>query len=715
MKTVRLSLYLLLLAFLCLAFQTHALAQQTPAPSAPAPAEQTKPPASPIPMPPLATQLGQTLQTLVAPAGPAGENEDLSGQITDTFATGLLNAVAKTVEKAKQAAAPLSSYANAWPEFKDWVGRQNDPNRMAIWNAIGHDLLIIVVTPLLIGLATLLFLIPLRMKLKRNKPHTMAGRIGLLIGLFFLRIVPIFIFLGASLLLLEQNEARRLPRFVILNVIYAVSLGYIIQQILRGIFAPTAPHLRAFTLPNRQAVAAYRWLSAFSFTIVYSYFLIDVATALRMPSSSIAIFQNFFALVLTVMAIVVIFRSRAKVADILRGEPEKADALKLGSALRKRLAQHWHKLATGYLIVFFIITLLRVDNGLALMLRGTIFSVILLFAARFSFVAIEKWKTPNINSPAPAHREILAFVFRPILWVAAALGIAEVWGFSVSDFMVTPAGKRIIGALLSITVTLLVLTILYEAISAWIERHLNRTDATSKQPIASARARTMLPMLRNSIFILFSAIAVLTSLSALGFNIGPLLAGAGVLGVAIGFGSQTLVKDFLTGLFIVAENTIAVGDVVRIDGFSGVVEALSIRTIRLRDGDGALHILPFGQVARITNMTRDFAYAQVDIGVAYNTDLEHATEVMRKAGVLLQEDPLFKWVVLEPLEVMGVEALGDFSIILRARIRTRPGKQWDVRRLLLLKIKQLFDEEHIEIPYPTATRIIHMDKPQQGA
>jgi small conductance mechanosensitive channel len=138
-----------------------------------------------------------------------------------------------------------------------------------------------------------------------------------------------------------------------------------------------------------------------------------------------------------------------------------------------------------------------------------------------------------------------------------------------------------------------------------------------------------------------------------------------------------------------------------------VVETLSIRTIRLRDGDGSLHIIPFSEVTQITNMTRGFAYALVDIGVSYDSDVERVMAVMREVGASLQEDPLFKRVITEPIEVKGIEKFGDSSITIRARIRTRPGKQWDVKRLLLLRIKQRFDKEGIEMPYPT---VMHLTK-----
>src|SRR5262249_2208059 len=152
------------------------------------------------------------------------------------------------------------------------------------------------------------------------------------------------------------------------------------------------------------------------------------------------------------------------------------------------------------------------------------------------------------------------------------------------------------------------------------------------------RVRTLLPMLRNAAFIIFSIIAAMVILSEGGVNIGPLLAGAGVIGVAVGFGSQTLVKGFLTGPFLVIENTIAIGDVVKIADHSGTVEAMTIRTLRLRDGDGAVHILPFSEVSKIINMTKDFAYALITVGVSYSSDLRRVMEVIKAVGEELRQD-----------------------------------------------------------------------------
>jgi small conductance mechanosensitive channel len=166
----------------------------------------------------------------------------------------------------------------------------------------------------------------------------------------------------------------------------------------------------------------------------------------------------------------------------------------------------------------------------------------------------------------------------------------------------------------------------------------------------------------------------------------------------------------LTGLFIVLENTIAIGDVVQVGTHAGVVEAMSIRTLRLRDQDGALHILPYSEVTQIINMTKDFAYAVIDMSVAYASDLEHVMNVIRSVGEEMQKDPIFKRVILEPIEILGVEKLGDSAITIRSRIKTRAGKHWDIKRMMLLRLKNRFDSENIEIPFPTVMHLQKFDK-----
>lgn len=717
-KIVRFStLFMLATFFLAFASPLQAASAQTSV------AEKTET-AAPAPnagtgaLKPLTSQLGQTLQSLVGPPAPdqaAGSEtpEVTSPPVLDTFVTDAFNGLIKEVESLRTNNATLKAMASGIGDLQGWIDlQQKDKRREAMWASIGDDLLVIVLPSLLIGIASFLFLFPLRRSLKKDKERPFVGHLIVVSVSILLRLMPAVIFLGVSLFLLEQNEANRLPRFVILNVAYALSLGYMIQQTLRGVFSPSTPHLRLIPTSTSHALSIYRWLSSFCFVIVYAYFLIDVTKALRVPESIATLLQSFFAFVLAGMALVAIRQSREFVATILRGKTDESSASGFTSSLRFWLSKRWHQFATAYVILGLAVVLVDTERSIALMLQGTILSVFILIAARLGFVAVETWKRAGEDASAPLrHRPFLAFLLRLALWGAAGFGLAATWGMDVQGFLATPSGQRFWGSVISIALPLLVLTLLYEALHKAIDRHLNKVDPETKKQIASGRARTLLPMVRTSMFILFSAIALLMSLSAIGVNIAPLLAGAGVLGVAIGFGSQTLVKDFLTGLFIVAEDTIAVGDVVRIDTFKGQVETLSIRTIRLRDLDGSLHILPFSEVTKITNMTKDFAYAVVDVGVAYSSNLRRVMEILREIGTSLQEDPIFKRVILEPVEIMGVEAFEASSILIRSRIRTRPGNQADVRRLFLLKIKERFDQEGIEIPFQTITQIIRREEP----
>ncbi|HEU0118268.1 MAG TPA: mechanosensitive ion channel domain-containing protein, partial [Alphaproteobacteria bacterium] len=342
-----------------------------------------------------------------------------------------------------------------------------------------------------------------------------------------------------------------------------------------------------------------------------------------------------------------------------------------------------------------------------------ILTLVILVTMRLCLHATDRFGAKDLTASAALHHIILRGLLRFLIWIVAILGVAASWGANLPAFFATPIGQRVLGGTFSIGITIAVVALIYGLCNSAIESRLNRRDADGKVVQASARMRTLLPMLRNTVFIIFAIAVGIVVLSELGFNIAPLLAGAGIFGVALGFGSQTLVKDFLTGLFIVIENTIAIGDVVKIGDHSGVVDAMSVRTLRLRDNDGAVHILPYSEVTNIINMTKDFAFAVIDVGVGYDADLEKAMQVIREVGDDMQKDPIFKRVILEQVEVLGIEKLGDSSITIRSRIRTRPGKQWDVRRMFQLKLVQRFIKEGIDIPFPTVTNIQRTLPPSQ--
>ncbi|MGD9650092.1 MAG: mechanosensitive ion channel family protein, partial [Dongiaceae bacterium] len=205
---------------------------------------------------------------------------------------------------------------------------------------------------------------------------------------------------------------------------------------------------------------------------------------------------------------------------------------------------------------------------------------------------------------------------------------------------------------------------------------------------------------------ILAALYGLSLLQALNIDILPRLAGAGVVGVALGFGAQTLVKDFLVSIGIIFEDIVKIGDVVRIGSYAGLVENITLRYIQLRGLDGVVSTIPFSEVKIIENLTKDFSYYVFDISVAYHSDIEKVLEVITLTGENIYQDKNFQPLILEKLEILGVDRFADSAIIIKARIKTLPIQQWNVGREFNKRLKQAFDQHGIEIPFPQ--RVVHM-------
>lgn len=235
-----------------------------------------------------------------------------------------------------------------------------------------------------------------------------------------------------------------------------------------------------------------------------------------------------------------------------------------------------------------------------------------------------------------------------------------------------------------------------------IERSIGESDAGTITA-QEQRARTLVSLLRSIGIVVIAILVLFMVLGALGIAIGPLLAGAGVVGLAVSFGAQSLVKDIISGLFILFENQYGVGDVVRILDVSGRVERMTLRVVVLRDIQGVVHVIPNGEIKVVSNLTRAFSRAVFEIGVAYKEDVDRVMEVMREVGQELWEDPAWRPVLTEEITVPGIESFGDSSVNIRIMATTVPLKQWDVARELRRRLKNRFDAEGIEIPFPHRT------------
>ncbi|MGI4859804.1 MAG: mechanosensitive ion channel family protein, partial [Janthinobacterium lividum] len=283
---------------------------------------------------------------------------------------------------------------------------------------------------------------------------------------------------------------------------------------------------------------------------------------------------------------------------------------------------------------------------------------------------------------------------------------ARFWGHSLlAALSGSPAAQRISHALASTGVTLFSAWLLWLVIDTAIVETLHPSGHRGKARAApSTRARTILPLLRN---VLLGALVVIVSISTLanmGLNVTPLLAGAGVIGLAIGFGAQSLVQDVITGLFILIEDTISIGDSVEVDGgHAGIVENLTVRTVRLRDGQGAIHSVPFSQIKTVKNLSRDFAYAVFEVRLAFSTDVDTVTRMIRAVGDEMLEDVRYRANILGPVEIWGLDRFEANWMIVKGQIKTRPLQQNGVARAFNLLLKTRMDEAGLVMPTPHMT------------
>lgn len=288
-------------------------------------------------------------------------------------------------------------------------------------------------------------------------------------------------------------------------------------------------------------------------------------------------------------------------------------------------------------------------------------------------------------------------LFRTLVALGVLALLLGVWGVDVQAWLSAGAGARLIRLVLVI----LLATALVELSGFVIHRLVDGFARRSGDPRRAAQLRTLGPLLKGSAQTVLVVVGVLTVLTELGLKVGPILASAGVLGIAVGFGAQTLVKDFLTGVFLIAEDVVSVGDNVQIGESSGVVEAMTLRTIRLRDANATLHIFPYSEAQVIHNRTKVFSSYLAEIPISYDNDVDRVLAVLQRVGDDLRADPHFGRMITQPFEVMGVDRLADNAIYLKARFITQPRAQWEIGREFNRRLKNAFDAEKVLTPIKT--------------
>lgn len=397
-----------------------------------------------------------------------------------------------------------------------------------------------------------------------------------------------------------------------------------------------------------------------------------------------------FDLSVPLIALYIVLRHRRTVRTlIVRGHAPDDDASSFDRAVYW-IGQHWHHLGIAFVVLNIGARLFGTHAGS--FLTQSFLSVALIVLALVASAMLRRFgqrrdgrtksRHHHVGVRTAVFEKLGATLFR-VLKIAITVGAVgaclELWGVGIFAWMNSGVGASVVGPLFSIAAVTLVAWTLWVVLDAWISNALSPAD-TRNQRERSARAKTLLPLLRNVAFVALTVMTVIGVLSNLGINVAPLIAGAGVVGLAVGFGSQQLVQDVITGLFILLEDTLAIGDSIDTGDRSGTVEALTIRTVKIRDGDGALHSIPFSMIKALKNSSRGFGVYTATVTLDVEADIERAIEVFKTVGADVRGNPQFSGRIVAPLDVWGVDQIGPDGIVLKASIKTLPLQQYGVGR-----------------------------------
>jgi moderate conductance mechanosensitive channel len=593
----------------------------------------------------------------------------------------------------------------------------------AVWNAVRNVLLVVTVTFAAYFALRFVFRRFQRELADAAARSSIIRRIGIIVLSAVADVVTVAAAWAVGYLLtlyIGQDGPSGTSRTLFLNAFLSIEL---IKVAARVLLAPRWPALRFGPIDDTTAAYWYFWMSRLVSVVGYTFLFIAPILATSVSNDAAEALRIVVLFCALTMASIIILQNRDAVRAWLIRHGERGQSEPLVRSLTG-LARFWHVVAIGYLILIFILWLADPGTALPFVLAATIQSLLAIAIGVVLTIAVVRLAAGGMHLPADIRarlplleQRLNAFVpnvlrvVRTIVMVGVVLAVAQIW--RVADFigwLSSEFGQRVVTSVISAMLILLVGGLVYLAVQSWVEYRLNPEYGRVPTP----RERTLLALFRNAFTIALGILVILLVLAELGVNIAPLLAGAGIVGLAVGFGAQKLVQDVINGAFIQFENAMNEGDVVAVGGVTGTVERLTIRSVSLRTLDGAYHLIPFSSVDSVTNFMKNFSYHVAAIGVDYSQDIPEVKKAMQDAFDKLKQTEYGQHVIGD-LEMHGVTEFGDSAIMVRARIKTLPGQQFALGRAYNEVIKEVFDQRGIEIPFPHVTMYLGEDKQGNAA
>jgi moderate conductance mechanosensitive channel len=539
---------------------------------------------------------------------------------------------------------------------------------------------------------------------------TLLQRLPLAALQLVLRLVPLAVFVAVASVLMSILAEDGSPQDRALSTLIDLYVICRTVVIACGVFLqPDAPALRLWRMPDRWAIFIQRWAIWIVSAIGGGAALVEIALALGLSESAHTALVKLVALAGHVLLSLMILQCRKPVAEAIRARAQDSSSpMKL---VGEGFVDLWTGVAVFIVMALWFVWALDVQNGYRTLLHLGGISVAVLIGARVVSIVVfgalgrifrveEEEGRSLVHEHAYRYYPFVRRIVYLLIAVVTILVLLQVWHVDVWQFFAAGTiGHRLTSAIVTIFVAAVIALFVWEAANVSVERRLARWTQRGDL-MRAARLRTLLPMLRTALFAVIALVVVMTGLSELGVNTAPLLASASIFGVALGFGSQKLVQDFITGIFLLMENAMQVGDWVTLAGVSGTVEYLSIRTVRLRGGDGSLYTVPFSSVSTVNNTNRGLGNAAVRVSIVFDADLDLAIATLKEIGASLREDDQFKDGILSDFAFWGVDAVDGASVTLAGQVQCRDSARWGVQREFNRRIFQRFSERGIAILNP---------------
>jgi len=497
---------------------------------------------------------------------------------------------------------------------------------------------------------------------------------------------------------------------LLLNAFLVVELSKLAARIL---LAPRFSGLRFLPVGDDNAAYWSFWSARIVSLLGYTFMFVAPMLAGVVSPAAAAAAQVLVMATAVTIAIIVVLQNKDDVRNWLSEISARRGHDGLGRLLAS-FGRHWHVLAIAYLLAILVVWFANPDEALPFMLGATVQSLVAIavgalvvgFIGRFVSVGLRlpddvRQRLPLLEARLRAFVPGVMTVVRWVVVAGVAVAIGQAWAlFDFAGWIASEEGLAVAGSVVSAALIVLVAIVLHVVVSSWVEYRLNASTGRIPTP----REKTLLNLFKNAFTIALGVFGLMLALAQIGVNIAPLLAGAGVVGLAIGFGAQKLVQDIITGIFIQFENVMNEGDAVEVAGRSGTVEKLTIRSVTIRDMSGTIHLIPFSSVDQVSNMVRGFSFYVADVEVAYDSDIEAVKQAMRDAFEMLMQTE-HKNVILDDLDPPVLVAFTQTSMQLRARIKTLAGKQWGPGRFYSETVWRLFAERGIRKPTPRVSYI----------